>query len=47
MDEAKVHDSFNELIAEQSHNADAYELQELQRQLDEEGRGVCLFFLQM
>lgn len=44
VDEAKVHDSFNELIAEQSHNADAYELQELQRQLDEEGRDdvACL-----
>ncbi len=45
VDEDGVHDSFNQLIAEQSQNgvvSDAYELQELQREL-EEGRGtVCL-----
>uniref|UniRef100_A0A4W6CH48 Transmembrane channel-like protein n=1 Tax=Lates calcarifer TaxID=8187 RepID=A0A4W6CH48_LATCA len=38
-----VHDSFNQLIAEQSQNgglSDAYELQQLQRQLDEEGQGT-------
>ncbi|XP_044202060.1 transmembrane channel-like protein 6b [Thunnus albacares] len=40
-DEEGVHDSFNQLIAEQSQNggqSDAYELQQLQRELDEEGR---------
>ncbi|KAM6940471.1 transmembrane channel-like protein 6b [Xenentodon cancila] len=40
-DEAGVHDLFNQLIAEQSQNgelSDAYELQELQRELDEEGQ---------
>ncbi|XP_061578484.1 transmembrane channel-like protein 6b [Cololabis saira] len=43
-DEAGVHDSFNQLIAEQSQNedvSDAYELhelQELQRELEEEGQ---------
>lgn len=45
MDEDGVHDSFNQLIAEQSQNGglDAFELQEIQRELDEEGRGFCLF----
>uniref|UniRef100_A0AAQ5Y9N9 Transmembrane channel-like protein n=1 Tax=Amphiprion ocellaris TaxID=80972 RepID=A0AAQ5Y9N9_AMPOC len=41
VDEEGVHDSFNQLIAEQSQNggiSDAYELQQLQRELDEEGR---------
>ncbi|XP_029355053.1 transmembrane channel-like protein 6b isoform X3 [Echeneis naucrates] len=40
VDEEVVHDSFSQLIAEQSQNEspDAYELQQLQRQLDEEGR---------
>ncbi|GLD60919.1 transmembrane channel-like protein 6 [Lates japonicus] len=41
VDEEGVHDSFNQLIAEQSQNgglSDAYELQQLQRQLDEEGQ---------
>uniref|UniRef100_A0A672Y8N8 Transmembrane channel-like protein n=1 Tax=Sphaeramia orbicularis TaxID=375764 RepID=A0A672Y8N8_9TELE len=40
VDEEGVHDSFNQLIAEQSQNGglDALELQELQRELDEEGR---------
>ncbi|XP_040001994.1 transmembrane channel-like protein 6b [Xiphias gladius] len=41
LDEEGVHDSFNQLIAEQCQNgglSDAYELQELQRELDEEGR---------
>ncbi|KAM4585187.1 transmembrane channel-like protein 6b isoform 1-T2 [Odontesthes bonariensis] len=40
-DEEGVHDSFNELIAEQSHNedlSDAFELQQLQRALEEEGQ---------
>ena len=42
-DEEGVHDSFNQLIAEQSQNgelADAFELQQLQKELDEEGRGI-------
>ncbi|XP_019960488.2 transmembrane channel-like protein 6b [Paralichthys olivaceus] len=41
VDEEGVHDLFNQLIAEQSQNggmSDAYELQQLQRQLDDEGR---------
>lgn len=40
VDEEGVHDSFNQLIAEQSQNGglDAFELQELQRELNEEGR---------
>ncbi|KAI3352873.1 hypothetical protein L3Q82_019450, partial [Scortum barcoo] len=41
IDEEGVHDSFHQLIAEQSQNgglSDAIELQELQRELDEEGR---------
>ncbi|KAG7281953.1 hypothetical protein CRUP_003011 [Coryphaenoides rupestris] len=42
MDEEGVHDSFNQLIAEQSQNESlsdtAFELQELQRELDEEGQ---------
>ncbi|XP_071359835.1 transmembrane channel-like protein 6b [Trachinotus anak] len=40
VDEEVVHNSFNQLIAEQSQNglSDTYELQELQRELDEEGR---------
>uniref|UniRef100_A0A3P8T8T7 Transmembrane channel-like protein n=1 Tax=Amphiprion percula TaxID=161767 RepID=A0A3P8T8T7_AMPPE len=41
VDEEGVHDSFNQLIAEQSQNggiSDGYELQQLQRELDEEGR---------
>ncbi|XP_054460237.1 transmembrane channel-like protein 6b [Anoplopoma fimbria] len=41
IDEEGVHDSFSQLIAEQSQNggpSDAFELQQLQRQLDEEGR---------
>ncbi|KAM7008992.1 transmembrane channel-like protein 6b [Tautogolabrus adspersus] len=41
IDEDGVHDSFNQLIAEQSQNGglpDAFELQQLQRDLDEEGR---------
>ncbi|XP_076584138.1 transmembrane channel-like protein 6b [Chaetodon auriga] len=41
VDEEGVHDSFNQLIAEQSQNggpSDAFELQQLQRDLDEEGR---------
>lgn len=46
MDEEGVHDSFNQLIAEQSQNgglSDAFELQRLQRELDEESRGtLCL-----
>ena len=47
MDEEGVHDSFNQLIAEQSQNegpSEAYELQRRrQRELDEEGRGtVCV-----
>ncbi|KAM7393836.1 hypothetical protein PAMP_020675 [Pampus punctatissimus] len=40
-DEDGVHDSFNQLIAEQSQNeglSEAFELQHLQRELDEEGR---------
>ncbi|XP_026158288.1 transmembrane channel-like protein 6b isoform X2 [Mastacembelus armatus] len=39
-DEDVVHNSFSELIAEQSQNglSDAFELQELQNELDEEGR---------
>ncbi|XP_044047320.1 transmembrane channel-like protein 6b [Siniperca chuatsi] len=39
-DEEGVHDSFSKLIAEQSHTeglSDAFELQQLQRELDEEG----------
>lgn len=43
MDEEGVHDSFNQLIAEQSQNggpSEAFELQQLQRDLDEEGRGT-------
>lgn len=46
VDEEGVHDSFNQLIAEQSHNggiSDAYELQELQREVEEEGRGTLCF----
>lgn len=46
MDEEGVHDSFNQLIAEQSQNgglSDAFELQQLQRDLDEEGRGTLCF----
>uniref|UniRef100_A0A3Q3F084 Transmembrane channel-like protein n=1 Tax=Labrus bergylta TaxID=56723 RepID=A0A3Q3F084_9LABR len=42
IDEEGVHDSFTQLIAEQSQNGgqpDAIELQQLQRELDEEGRG--------
>ncbi|XP_029287553.1 transmembrane channel-like protein 6b isoform X1 [Cottoperca gobio] len=41
VDEEGVHDSFSQLIAEQSQNrgpSDAFELQQLQRQLDEEDR---------
>ncbi|XP_059201285.1 transmembrane channel-like protein 6b [Centropristis striata] len=41
IDEDGVHDSFSQLIAEQSQNgglSEAFELQQLQRQLDEEGR---------
>ncbi|XP_029004029.1 transmembrane channel-like protein 6b [Betta splendens] len=41
VDEEVVHDSFNQLIAEQSQDEgqyDAFELQQLQRDLDEEGR---------
>lgn len=44
-DEEGVHDSFNQLIAEQSQNgelSDAFELQQVQRELDEEGRGTSL-----
>ncbi|XP_069561145.1 transmembrane channel-like protein 6b [Brachyistius frenatus] len=40
-DEDGIHDSFNQLIAEQSENgglSEAFELQELQRELDEERR---------
>lgn len=43
VDEEGVHDSFNQLIAEQSQNggpSEAFELQQLQRDLDEEGRGT-------
>lgn len=43
MDEEGVHDSFNQLIAEQSQNGgptEAFELQQLQRDLDEEGQGT-------
>lgn len=42
LDEECVHHSFNELIAEQSQNGgpgDAFELQRLQRELDDESRG--------
>ncbi|XP_035856715.1 transmembrane channel-like protein 6b [Sander lucioperca] len=47
VDEEGVHDSFSQLIAEQSQNgglSDAIELQQLQRQLDEEDRDnvACL-----
>ncbi|KAG7223811.1 hypothetical protein INR49_026494 [Caranx melampygus] len=46
LDEEVVHDSFNQLIAEQSQNglSDAIELQQLQRELDEESRDnvACL-----
>ncbi|CAK6973424.1 transmembrane channel-like protein 6b [Scomber scombrus] len=40
VDEEGVHDSFNQLIAEQSQTgeSEAFELQQLQRELDEEGR---------
>ncbi|XP_035516607.1 transmembrane channel-like protein 6b isoform X2 [Morone saxatilis] len=41
IDEEGVHDSFSQLIAEQSQNgepSEAFELQQLQRDLDEEGR---------
>ncbi|CAJ1053729.1 transmembrane channel-like protein 6b [Xyrichtys novacula] len=41
IDEEGVHDSFSQLIAEQSQNGgvpDAFELQQLQRDLDEEGQ---------
>lgn len=41
-DEEGVHDSFHQLIAEQTQNggmAEAFELQQLQRELEEEGRG--------
>lgn len=44
-DEEGVHDSFSQLIAEQSDNggtSDAIELQQLQRELDEEGRGTVV-----
>lgn len=42
MDEEGVHHSFHELIAEQSGAAsEAYELQRLQRELDDEGRGTA------
>lgn len=43
MDEEGVHDSFNQLIVEQSQNggpSDALELQRVQRELDEESRGT-------
>lgn len=42
LDEECVHHSFNQLIAEQSQNGgpdDAFELQQLQRELDDESRG--------
>lgn len=42
LDEEYVHHSFNQLIAEQSQNGgpgDAFELQEVQRELDDESRG--------
>lgn len=42
LDEEGVHNSFSQLIAEQSQNeelSDAFELQELQRALDEEVGG--------
>lgn len=46
MDEEGVHASFNQLIVEQSQDgglSDALELQQVQRELDEEGRGtLCL-----
>lgn len=42
MDEEGVHHSFHELIAEQSGaTSEAYELQRLQRELDDEGRGTA------
>uniref|UniRef100_A0A3Q4AYT0 Uncharacterized protein n=1 Tax=Mola mola TaxID=94237 RepID=A0A3Q4AYT0_MOLML len=44
LDEEGVHDSFNQLIAEQSQDggqSDAFELQQLQRELDEESRDVA------
>lgn len=43
VDEEGVHDSFNQLIAEQSQSdglPDALELQQLQTDLDDEGRGT-------
>lgn len=43
VDEDGVHDSFNQLIAEQSQDEglyDAFELQQLQKDLDEEGQGT-------
>ncbi|TDH15836.1 hypothetical protein EPR50_G00013760 [Perca flavescens] len=46
VDEEGVHDSFSQLIAEQSQNeglSDAFELQQLQRQLDEEDRDNVAF----
>ncbi|KAF1394844.1 hypothetical protein PFLUV_G00005350 [Perca fluviatilis] len=46
VDEEGVHDSFSQLIAEQSQNeglSDAFELQQLQRQLDEEDRDDVAF----
>lgn len=42
-DEEGVHDSFHQLIAEQIHNGglgEAFELQQLQKELDEESRGT-------
>lgn len=43
LDEETVHDSFNRLIAEQTQHgggeSEAYELQQLQRDLDDESRG--------
>lgn len=43
LDEETVHDSFNQLIAEQTQHgggeSEAFELQRLQRDLDDESRG--------
>ena len=46
MDEEGVHDSFSQLIAEQSQDggsSQGTELQQLQRELDEEEQGLCLY----
>lgn len=50
MDEESIHDSFSQLIEEQSQNgglSEAFELQLLQSELDEESRGVTYYYIDM